>query len=321
MKTKYYFLLFSLASFIFMGCSKDDDKNSLTGTESALKIDKEAIELKTEEKAIIHITDGNGDYNAFSLNEDVAVATLNNDQLEIVGKAIGNTYIIIADKNTQLKLLPVNVFKYDVLKLDSTSIDFEFIPGSSRFKEVKIVEGNGNYTAVSADENVATVVVKDSFVVITPRGLGGKTEIVVTDASNRSATISVNAVPQFKPYTKEQLEAIKSENRTPLFIFEGKRRESYWPIINGKEDGMNLSGFAFYTYNILKIWYPGDKSVGEYKGGKILYKNLPYTGQSSDGAIDLTYFEIIKNDGEKIWAVFSVLDNNILRGGYFILNI
>lgn len=319
MQTKYYLLLFSFISFIFLGCSKEDDGNPVIDTEADIVLDKETIDIQVEEKATVRISEGNGDYNVFSLNEDITTVTLSNNELEIEGKDIGATYIIIADKKTQLKLLPVSVYRYNEILLETSSVDVEFKLGHPGQVRVEVLEGNGKYLVVSEDESVATATVSENTIIVTARGIEGTTNIVVTDASNRQATLSVNTLPTTVPYTEAELAAIMEQTTSPYFIFNGFASYNYFTFLDTVEDGMNLSGYDYFGFYVLRIYYPGDKSVGESDNARIYYANTG--GISSGSTLDLDYFKIIKNDGTKIWAVFSLVHNGTLRWGHFIQNI
>jgi hypothetical protein len=284
-------------------------------------LDKEAIDLKMEENTEVLISEGNGDYSVFSINPDIAAVTLNDDRIEIYGKNTGSTNIIISDKKTQLKRLPVIVYQYDKIVLEEETVNIDFKIGNKKDVTINILEGNGKYSAVSEDETIATVQTSENTIIITAQGKEGKTNIVVTDASKRQAVLSINTQSTTIPYDEEELAAIMEETTAPYFVFDASTASApYYDYLNMIENGMNLSGYTRYDFYVLKIYYPKDVSIGEKQGCKISYQNIPY-GKSSDGVLDLEYFKIIKNDGSKIWAVFSLIEKDVLKYGYFIQDI
>lgn len=321
MTTKYYLLLLSFICIFLFGCSKEDIDEPVTDTETSIVLDKETVDIRIEENRNVLISEGNGDYNAFSVNPDIADVTVNGNNIEIQGKNIGSTSIIILDKKTQLKRLPVTVYQYDKIVLEKETVDIEFRLGNKKEIRITVLEGNGQYSAVSEDETIATVQTSENTIIITSQGKEGKTNIVVTDASKRHTVLSINTTSTLIPYDEDELSSIMERTTTPYFAFNGTNiSSSSYTYLNTIEDGMNLSGYTLYNFYVLKIYYPGDKSVGEKQGCKISYQNVPY-GQFSDGTLDMEYFKIIKNDGSKIWAVFSLIENDMLKYGYFIQNI
>ncbi|MDD3909598.1 MAG: hypothetical protein PHN86_06555, partial [Proteiniphilum sp.] len=80
--------------------------------------------------------------------------------------------------------------------------------------------------------------------------------------------------------------------------------------------GRNLYGWDYYNFYYLKIYFSGDKEVGKKENASLVYRY----GSTSISA-DHIDFEIIKNDGNKIWAVYSFIRLEVLHYGYFIQNI
>jgi hypothetical protein len=317
----YYILLICFASFLLFGCGSDESGEPVVETEKTIVLDKDTIDLQVDKNITAQIMEGNGNYNAFSLNDDIAAVTLNGNKLEIQAKNIGSTNIIISDKYTQLKLLPVTVYQYDKITLEKETADIEFKLGNKKTIQVNVLESNGECSATSEDEAIATVQGFEDFIVITTQGKEGSTNIVITDESKRRAIVQVNTKSTVIPYDEEELEEIMKKTAVPTFVFKDQQSYTYFTFLNTVENGMNVSGYDYYNgFYALNIYYPGDKSAEEKQGCKISYTNVPY-GQSSDGTVNLEYFKIIKNDGTKIWAVYSLIENNALKWGYFIQNI
>jgi hypothetical protein len=317
----YYILLICFTSLALVGCGSDESGEPAAETEKTIALDKDAVDIQINGNGAAQILEGNGDYNAFSLNDSLVAVTISGNTLQIqaYGK-VGSTGIIVSDKNTQLKLLPVTVYQYDKISLEKSAVDVECKLGNKKEIRIKLLESNGECTALSGDETVATAQSADSVIVITAQGKAGSTDIVLTDESKRQTIVRVNATTTVIPYDDSELETVKNRTTVPYFMHNGQASSTYYTYLNTVENGMNVSGYDYYNFYILKIYYPGDKSVGEKQGCKISYTNVPYL-DSSDGIVDLEYFNIVKNDGTKIWAVYSLIENNALKWGYFIQNI
>lgn len=87
-------------------------------------------------------------------------------------------------------------------------------------------------------------------------------------------------------------------------------------MLNRVENGRNLYGWDYFGFYYLKIYFAGDKAVGKKENA-----SLAYYYSSTNISADAIDFEIIKNDGVKIWAVYSFVMDGKLRYGYFIQNI
>ncbi|MDR1884207.1 MAG: hypothetical protein LBR26_15710 [Prevotella sp.] len=326
MKTKFSLLLLLLASLSFglIGCSGDDDNNKpLIDEEMNIAIDKELVDIAMEESASVKITEGNGEYNAFSLNKDVAIVNLSGDSLKIQGVGAGKTSVIISDRETRLKVLPVVVYRYNEIVLEKSTVEFDFLLGNVKSVPVNVLEGNGGYTAVSDNSSIQVSVLEDMITVSTIRGsAGGEANITITDVCDRTTVVKVKANAVTDPYTEDEIAEIMNITASPYFVFITTVSQNYYTYINTVENGMNVSGYEYYSYYILKIYYPGDKSVGEQNGGKIYYYNVPYGNSCGSDPVDLSYFKVVKNDGTRIWAIYSVLDRDkVLQRGYFVQNI
>ncbi len=66
-----------------------------------LFVSTKKVNMKIGENTTISITQGSGNYNAYSQNNDIATILLSGNSVSIVGKAKGNTTIIIEDKQSQ----------------------------------------------------------------------------------------------------------------------------------------------------------------------------------------------------------------------------
>ncbi|MDR1091487.1 MAG: hypothetical protein LBL79_10460 [Prevotella sp.] len=320
MKTKYSFLFLFLAilSFGIVSCSNDDDNPIVTEEEANIAIDKDLIDIAIEGSASLKITEGNGEYSAFSLNNDVATTSLSGQTIDIQGIGVGKTSIIISDKKTQLKVVPVIVYEYNEIVLEKNELIFDFLLGNEISTRVNILEGNGDYAVVSDNDQIKPSVSGNIITVSTIKGCkGGTANITITDACDRKTVFKVEANATTDPYSEEEL-ADMMGNSSRRYYFNG--HTGYSPYggtkFNTIEKEMNMYGWDYYSIYWLKIYFPGDKSVGEKAGSKITYN---YYGEEVLDFADLTTCKVVKNDGTNIWIVYTYLDSNgVLIPGYIV---
>lgn len=321
MKTKYSFLFLFLAilSFSIAGCSNDDDNNIVdTEEEANIAIDKDSINILIEGSRSLNITDGNGEYRAFSLNKNVATVSFSGQVVDIQGVGIGKTSVIVSDKNTQLKVIPVIVYKHNEIVLEESELSFDFLLGNEKSVAVNILKGNGAYEVVSDNDQINASVSDTIITISTVRGYqGGTANITIIDACDRKAVLKVSANATTDPYTEEELAGIMGDS-SRRYYFNGSTGLSPYTesFFNTTENDMNMYGWDYYSFNWLKVYFPGDKSVGEKTGSKISYNY--YADEAIDYG-DLTTCKVVKNDGTNIWIVYAYIDNNgVLIPGYIV---
>lgn len=319
MKAKYKLLSLLLATMplVWTGCNDDDDNTTFVEEEiPELALDQKSIDVNVGNTATVEITQGGGDYKAFSVNEDIISVTLENNKLVITGLTNGKSAVIISDKNSNYIELSVRSL-YDKIILDQENVSVKMPLGNSKTKTVKVLGGNGGYTASADKEGLVSLNVEKDQINVTALK-EGKTTITVTDVMDITTTFTVNIETTTIPYDEEELEAIKA-NEDIRYVFNGRTVSSGdwgYELLNGKEGDMNVYGWDYYGWYYLKIYFPGDTSVGEKPGSKLSYEY--YSGSNySDEPID---FKIIKNDGTKIWATFSFVKDEKLNFGNFTMN-
>ncbi len=315
-------LLLSLFIFLFIGltaCSSDDDDNNIidSGT-SGLVLSEDSVELFLDEQneVTLDIESGAGNYDIFSLNANIATAQLVDNKIKIKGINRGSVSIIILDNKAQLKYVNVDVL-YKNITLDEDDIVLEYPKGQIITMTIPIIKGNGNYTAKIDNEDVITVEGTATGIKVTTKGIEGKASVLLTDALGREATLGIETKSSMEPYNKYQLDEIMNDNST-RYIFNNT--QGYWEygtLLNGMENDMNRYGWDYYNYYYLKVYFGGDKTVGSRANSKISYK----MGNLNISNKDLSIFRIIKNDGEKIWMVFSYLNNETVISGLIVTDI
>lgn len=315
MKRNYKNLIFVLASlftFCFVSCSSDDEPN-IEDNSSDLIVSEDNVRVLVGETTTIEITEGNGEYKAFSLNEEIAQVEVNNNKLNINTYSNGKTSIVVSDKNSNYKNIEI-VSYYGEIILEENTIAMKMRIGNFATKKIKVLGGNGGYVATSEDEDIASVNVDGDNVIIT-----GKTEgtvnIHIIDQLDVETEFSVVIETTDRAYEDDELEEIK-DNNSLRFYFDG-RLDTTSTIVNSKEGNYNVYGWDYYgyEYEYQKIYFEGEKSVGKKDNAvfsQVDWFNSPvHTRQPVD-------LEIIKVDDGKIWGVFSFIKNKKLFYGHFV---
>ena len=317
MKTKYIKLLWILITSVtlgFVSCSSEDDPVVIVEEEEVpvLSFENSDVEVVVRNSMSFDIKEGNGDYKVFSLNDDIVKVELADNKVTINGVSKGKTSVVVSDKSNQYKQISVNSY-YDALVVDRAEANLKKSFGGTGTLKVTILEGNDNYVAESDNKEMATVSVNGDAITITGKA-EGKVNITIKDGRGLEIVVPVTIKETLEPYNEDQKETLMN-NRTLRYNFNNHNAVARVTKINTTEDGFNLMGWSMYN-QYLKVYFPGDKSVGEKEGAKISYELW------SPMFIDKpAYFEIIKNDGTFIWAVYSVVDNGKLVFGNFMQRI
>ncbi len=320
MNTKYYvWLICALFSLGMTGCSEDDeaiDPRPMSPPELHFDKDKVVVLLDAGNETKIDITEGAGDYKAFSLNMDIATVSMSGNSLFVKGISNGETSIMVSDKENRFKAISVSV-QYERIVLAELTVDLTYRLGRAKSVAIDILAGNGGYSIVSGDEEIATASVSDNTLTVTvPGKKAGETTITLKDKAGREAIVNAKATFTKEPYDEAELEAIISETSN-TYVFDGEAASRWYSFLNTVKDGMFLYGWDFYDYEYLRIYLAGDKSVGDKPGSRFEHKSwedeLPLK--------DLDVCRIIKNDGTKIWCIYSYVHNEIQYSGYFIQDI
>lgn len=303
-------LLLALPGFMFLSCNDKEDLTPIKDTND-LVIGQKQVELVVGDKTELEIAEGNDEYKAFALNEDIASVEISGNKLFIEALKQGKTSIIVSDGSAQYLSIGV-ISYYDAIKIEHIDTDFKLPLGNS--KTLNIQQGNGNYQVVSSDTEIVSASISGELITLTGQK-EGKVKITVSDELDITKTIAVEVSTTAPPYNESELEVIMN-NETLCYVFDNivdKNESTYYTLLNGIENGRNLYGWDYFGFYYLKIYFAGDKTVGKKDNASLACSN-----SSINVSADNIYFEIIKNDGEKIWAVYSLLKNEKLYYGYFI---
>ena len=314
MKTKYknflWILAISLITLGFSSCSSDDDDDVLIVEESSnLTLAETDVRVVVGVTTTVDIIEGNGDYTAFSLNEDIATVELVDNKININALTNGRTAIVVSDKNNNYKSIAMVSF-YEEIILTEQNVEFKMRVGNNGTKKVTVLGGNGGYMATSEDPNIASVSVDKNEIIIVGKK-EGTVNISIVDQLDVETMITVTVVTTTKAYEGEELEELKN-NSSQRFFFDGSY-SSNTPI-NTVEGEYSVYGWDYFGYSYQKVYFKGDKSV-EKKEDALFTFNEWWTPVHDRVPID---FEIVKNDGTLIWAIFSFIKNEKLFYGHFV---
>lgn len=201
----------------FAGCSDDDDMPNPSGEEAPeFVLGQESIKVKigSENKATVDVKQGGGEYDAFILDTRIAKAEIADGIIKVEGLANGQTFLMVSDKYSRYRKLPVNVYTTDKLQLSHETFDLITLLGNSKTLKANVVLGNGGYEAMS--DNPAVSVSVNEAGEISMKATSKKEDftanITVTDCTGLTANIAVTVKASLEPFTTEELEAIKADN-------------------------------------------------------------------------------------------------------------
>ena len=319
MKTKYknllWILAISLITLGFSSCSSDDDDVLIVEESSNLTLAETDVRVVVGVTTTVDIIEGNGDYTAFSLNEDIATVELVDNKININALTNGRTTIVVSDKNNNYKSIAMVSF-YEEIILKEQNVEIKMRVGNNGTKKVTVLGGNGGYIATSEDPDIASVSVEKNDIIIVGKK-EGTVNISIVDQLDVETMITATVVTTTKAYEGEELEELKNDS-SQRFFFDGSYStdgsySSNIPI-NTVEGEYNVYGWDYYGYSYQKVYFKGDKSVGKKEDALFTF-NEWRTPVHDRVPID---FEIVKNDGVSFWAIFSFIQNGKLFYGYFV---
>lgn len=316
MKTKYINLLGVLLLSLVLGfasCSSDDEP-IIDDQTTDLTLSETKIDVVVGGVTTISITEGNGEYKAFSLNEEIVTVELVNNELELTGVSNGETSIVVSDKGNQYKELHIRSI-YDQIIVEESNIEVKMRLGNTGRKTVTILGGNGFYTAVSDNEEVATSTVNGDNITINAL-TEGSAIITITDRFDVSTELNVSVETTTIAYEGEELEELMDDDST-RFFFDGSFSSSYNTPVNTVEGEYNVIGWDYWGYEYQKVYFKGDRTVGVKEDAHFTDKDW-YSLIHDKQPVEL---EILKVDDGKMWAMFSFIKDGKLFYGHFVTNV
>lgn len=314
MKKIYRFIFtFYIIALILSSCNENDENNDMLEMKNTpeLRFSEDLISVIVGQEVNFEITQGGDEYNVFSLDPDIASAEIENNEVVISGKSSGNTFVIVSDQSGQYKKNPITAY-YDKLILDQEILDVEIAIGKPISVTVKVIQGNGTYSAMSDKDDILSTRISGEDIIITALK-EGDANVTVKDIMGVEAMFQVHISVSTNPYTEQELNEIKS-NAMERYEFESNKVEKsrYYPFTYVIENDMNKYGWSTSWGDHLTIWFSGDKSVGKKEVAKL--SQLTY-GCTTFNNVPVN-FEVIKNNGTKFWAVYSLIQDDKLYYGY-----
>lgn len=328
MKTRYIYtaLLTAALTFGLTACS-DDDETYDPGLNVPAAQEKTAIttdatgdlQVGVGETVTFNITDGSGDYKVVAENPEYVTAQVNGNTVTLTGVEKGIGGVMISDSQGSYKHVTVKCM-YFTMTLDKNDVAVAMKLGhTDGTAQVTVTGGNGNYTAVSADETIAKATVSGD--VITIQGVTeGQTTITVTDMMGLTQTVNVKVEVSTIPFTDDEKAEILALTENKM-VFDGE--EAMYVSYSGVYTISQADGYttmeSYYKWAQLygmTMKFKGDLSVGKKTDGT--YENKTYTSSTS---VDGVEYEILKNDGTRVWGIASCVKDNYLHTGYFCMPI
>lgn len=283
MKAKYYLLYLIIAVLSLGGlqsCSDDENdvpevkpQEELTFTSDILR-----VKIGAENRAELPVATGGGEYNAYSLDPEIADIVKGEDGSTYVeGFKNGSTTLIVSDAANNYKRLEIGVYTTDELQLSLTELNFETPMGiSSTNSECSVVLGNGGYS-ISSDNSKVVPEIDSETGAISLTATSGKEEytatVTVSDCSSLTASIKVNVKPTFEAFTQSDIDMILAKESSDWYIKSSQfsqtlntdlpRYEKYGEWKDVAEDGQYVFGW----------WEDDHDSYGarDYGGHVIFY--------------------------------------------------
>lgn len=309
-------LLFGLA-----GCDKKNEEFPVE-IKHDLKVSAESLRLKTgeENKTSIRILEGAGGYAVFSTNEEVALTTIEGNDLVITGIRQGTASAVLSDQAGNYLKIPIRIYLTDVLRTDKQEVQIKGLVGKRKKASVEILEGNGKYEVVSDNDQVKVSVDNDNPNIINIEAVISSEEIksmisVTDDESKMMITINVTVTPTTEPFDENALSEITKDNRR-RYSYDDEEVKSPWSGVPTLTQTIEKDKYVYslkVRYTAIIIKFKGDMKVGE-KAEAELYYQKDYNVPAIKEPVKL---KIIKSEGGLIWATFSYEKDGNIHYGYF----
>ena len=179
---------FCATMLFFTACDKDNDSNK--PMLNKLTFDKTKVEVTEGMKTELKVKNGTAPFNtqlSGQKDKKIADVTVKDRVITIEGKMTGSATLTVTDKNGARGMLNVMVKKAEnSLKLDKSELTLEV----GKMQMVKVLNGKAPFTALSKDQKVVEVSVKENEVSL--KGLkAGTTKVEVKDKENNLGIISI----------------------------------------------------------------------------------------------------------------------------------
>ncbi len=278
----------------------------------------EDVKVGVGETATINITDGNGDYKVVAENPELVTAELSGTTITLKGMEKGITGVMISDAKGNYKHVTVKCM-YFTMTLNKNEVTVGMKLGhTDGIAKVTVTGGNGNYTAAVANEDIAKASVSGDVITIQGKK-SGETTVTITDMMGLTQTVKVKVETTTIPFTEdEKAEVLALTDNKMVFNDTEALYVKYGGVYTVAEaDGMVTmeSYYSWYHMYGMVMKFKGDLSVGKKAEGTFNDNNR-YQGTLS---LDNVEYEILKNDGKRVWGICSAIKNDYLYTGYFCM--
>lgn len=322
MKLNKWFVVAGIATLaLTASCSSDNDDTDkeVTGLYNevnfpAITLDQEEFDVVVYSSRTVNITEGGGNYRVISSKPSIVSATIEGNAIALEGKDYGEASVIITDGNNQA--IHLSVFShYEAMKLSEEVVDAQIKLGNTGKFTMQVLEGNPGYTVASDNSDIADATISGNDITISLKK-EGTANLTVTDAFGLEQSVVVNVTSTVIPYTEEELTAIKDDDtQRTYYLGEERQQRGSWKY--SIEEDRYTCGWDYWGYYFFLVSFDGDNTVGVKTNGAFKAKFGWY-----DPEITATpEVEIIKNDGDHLWGTFSWIEEEVLKFGYFCMDI
>ncbi|NBJ07764.1 hypothetical protein [Duncaniella freteri] len=311
MKFKLLIYAIALSAVVlpgFTSCDDDDTEIILGPNEQpeypSIKPGEESMRVKVgaENRQELTVTDGAGDFNAFSLNKSVATVVKDGDKLYVEGLGNGMTEVIVTDKSSQSISIPVAVYTTDVMSLEEASKALNVNFGSSETFTGKVALGNGGYTiaSISDELRVSAEIIDSETGEFEVTAKAGKDKYIATitieDRTGLTVDYTVEVSTTFElPFTDEQIStAISNARRWNESDCNLNGRQvsylcgyGYGDMIDETNDANAVLGWNYINRYDFRITYPADAVLNQEYDGHLFYSYYGTVDVDRDGKVML----------------------------------
>lgn len=329
MKLKYYLMGTALVAMGagFTACSDDDDPVSpveTPKTELTVPTDAQRVKIGTENRIALPVLTGNGEYDAYSLNPEVADVTYGEDGTPYIeGFKNGSTTIVISDAASKYAQVPVSVYTTETMTLNKTAMDFVATMGySATASDLAVELGNGGYS-VASDNSKVQVTIDEETGVVTITATAGREEytanVTVTDCTGLTATCAVTVKPTFDGFVQSDIDALLAKTASAVdyngsypYYFRYLSYGWYGEMVDEEVDGLRRVGYKYeeeswwsesIDYTGLMIRFPIGTAVNTEVSGTLLYGDSNEAYDEHNGTV-----KILQDDAEKFVAIWWNVD-------------
>ncbi|ATA69079.1 hypothetical protein CGC48_10900 [Capnocytophaga cynodegmi] len=181
---------FAYAAIVLMvmitatNCSKKDEV-----TYDDLKLSIQNVSVRVGESASFKIDAGSGEYEVMSSDNNVVTVSISNSNVTLKGIAAGEATVTVLDKKTnQRSSVKVSISR-ELLNLELDAKEVSLLVGQQGV--VNISSGNGKYEVVVTDQSIATATLSQTTVTISGLAVGTTTTTIKDVESGKEASIAV----------------------------------------------------------------------------------------------------------------------------------